>query len=518
MRAGKSSLSSMFVTLLAAAFGLFVQVAQASTEKRVALVVGNSAYEHIAPLRNPSNDAADLIEKLKPLGFQVFGGTDLDRRSLVKALIDFGRAAGEADTALFYYAGHGVQVNGENYLVPVDALVEFEEEIDISLVTLSNVMRQLERGSKTNIIFLDACRNNPFEDKLKVSSTRAAIPMTKGLTRVQSGRGTFIAYATQPDAVASDGNGRNSPFTTALLSHIGTPGQTISDMMIEVRNDVMKATNNVQIPWDSSSLTGRFVFAAGAEAAPAPASAAPPPAAATVNEKEAYDLAVSIGTCGAFEAFVRRFPDSFFTDLAKEQAASACAPEEEVAAADASDGQADPQPQSETRGAALNSTTLSMVTPQEEETNEICADGPDSVSYCASSVLAPQGRNKYDPSMLFDGQNATAWVEDDEGSGIGQTITLYFDGERTVSGFDILNGYDKDEKTWTNNSRVKGATLELSTGESFQIELPDVRRSNRFAFSQPLKAEWLSITIDSVYRGQKFADTAISELAPVFVD
>lgn len=501
MRAGKTSISSMFVALLAAAFALFAQVAQASTEKRVALVVGNSAYEHIAPLRNPSNDAADLTEKLKSLGFQVFGGTDLDRRTLVKALIDFGRAAGEADTALFYYAGHGVQVNGENYLVPVDALVEFEEEIDISLVTLSNVMRQLERGSKTNIIFLDACRNNPFEDKLKVSSTRAAIPMTKGLSRVQSGRGTFIAYATQPDAVASDGNGRNSPFTTALLSHIGTPGQTISDMMIEVRNDVMEATNNVQIPWDSSSLTGRFSFAPATAAAGEVAVAGVQPSGG-VSDKEAYELAVSIGTCGAFEAFVRRFPDSFFADLAREQAAKACA------------GSAPAGEQL----AAVEPPAGNAVTVMRKVSIDQNCTGDGGVRYCATSVLAPQGKNRYGTDMLFDANRATAWVEADEGSGIGQSIVLQFDSERLVSGFDILNGYDKDEKTWTNNSRVRGATVALSSGESFAIELPDVRDYNRFTFSRPVKTRSLTITIDSIYKGARFVDTAISELYPVFED
>ena len=133
---------------------------------RVALVVGNSAYEFAPKLANPSNDANDMTERLKALGFEVIGGTDLDRRSLVEALIKFGRAAEKADVALFFYAGHGLQVNGENYLVPVDAQVEYQAEIDISLVSLSGVMQQLERGSKTNIIFLDACRDNPFEKQL----------------------------------------------------------------------------------------------------------------------------------------------------------------------------------------------------------------------------------------------------------------------------------------------------------------------------------------------------------------
>ena len=256
--------------LLAAGF-----VQPLAAQERVALVVGNSAYQHIAELRNPGNDAEDLSARLESLGFEVFGGTDLDRRALVEALIRFGRAAEKAEVALFFYAGHGLQVNGQNYLVPIDAMVEFESEIDLSLVSLSGVMQQLERGSRTNIVFLDACRDNPFAKELsRTMGNRSATALNKGLGRIQSGSGTFIAFATQPDAVAADGAGRNSPFTTALLTHIGAPGQSISDMMIEVRNDVIATTNGAQVPWDSSSLTGRFSFAPETVAM-APANEAP---------------------------------------------------------------------------------------------------------------------------------------------------------------------------------------------------------------------------------------------------
>ena len=211
--------------------------------------------------RDNVRSAADwLAAELTGLGFEVFGGTDLDRRGLVQALIQFGRAAETAEVALFFYAGHGLQVNGENYLVPVDANVEFEAEIALSLVSLSGVMQQMDRGSRTNIVFLDACRDNPFAKQLARSMNRSAESLQKGLGRIQSGRGTFIAFATQPDNVASDGGGRNSPFTTALLKNIDRPGLSISDVMIEVRNEVIDATGGNQVPWDSSSLTGRFSF------------------------------------------------------------------------------------------------------------------------------------------------------------------------------------------------------------------------------------------------------------------
>lgn len=420
----------------------------AAAQEKVALVVGNSAYQHIPSLKNPKNDAGDLTAKLEGLGFEVFGGTDLDRPALVQALIRFGRAAEKAEVALFFYAGHGLQVNGENYLVPVDAMVEFESEIDLSLVGLSGVMRQLERGSRTNIVLLDACRDNPFEKQLARSTTRSAMSLSKGLGRIQSGTGTFIAFATQPDAVAADGTGRNSPFTTALLSHIGTPGQSLSDMMIEVRNDVADATDGKQIPWDSSSLRGRFAFVPGEAAAPpAPTAQAPLPQA-----------------------------------------------EEEDA------------------------PTIAMVTRAAPRFRGACSAGPGDVSYCATSVLPPQGRNSYDQTKLFDGKPATAWVENHPDSGLGETISLVFGRERQVAGLDILNGYSKDDRTWSNNSRVRGATITLSDGRSFAIELPDARDMNRFEFNRPISTGSIEIRIDSVYRGTKYADTAISELYPVFAD
>lgn len=419
----------------------------AAAQERVALIVGNSTYEHIPSLRNPKNDAGDLTARLEGLGFTVFGGADLDRPALVASLIRFGRAAEKAEVALFFYAGHGLQVNGENYLVPVDAMVEFESEIDLSLVPLSGVMQQLERGSRTNIVFLDACRDNPFEKQLARASNRSAMSLSKGLGRVQSGTGTFIAFATQPDAVAADGTGRNSPFTTALLNHIGTAGQSISDMMIEVRNDVLAETDGRQVPWDSSSLRGRFSFVPGDAPAPAPA----------------------------------------------QQPRSAPAEPEET-------------------------PSIAMVTRAAKPPRGTCAEGPGGVSYCATSVLPPQGKNSYDPTKLFDGKPATAWVENHPDAGLGETITLDFGRERLISGFDILNGYSKDHRTWANNSRVRGATITLADGRSFDIELPDARDLNRFEFSRPITTESIAIRVESVYRGAKYPDTAISELYPVFAD
>jgi hypothetical protein len=488
--------------LLAAAIWL-AGLSPAFAERRVALVVGNSAYEHTVKLRNPASDATAMTERLEKLGFEVIGGADLDRRRLVEALIRFGRAAETADVALFFYAGHGLQVNGQNYLVPTDAMVEFEAEIDISLVSLSQIMQQMERGSRTNLVFLDACRDNPFAKELAKSDNRAAVSLSKGLGRVQSGSGTFIAFATQPDAVASDGSGANSPFTTALLRHIERPGQSISDLMIEVRNEVMAETGGKQVPWDSSSLTGRFSFAPEQTLATAglvqgqgsTVQAGVLPSSAGL-EKEAYEQAVAVGSCGAYEAFQRRYPGSFYAELAAERAKAACeAPEQQVASA---------EPVVAVRSAPKKAGT--------------CQPGPFDVTYCASSVLKSQKGNFYDPDKLFDGNRDTAWVEAEEGDGIGETMTLHFGRQRKLAGFEIINGYDKDQTIWSANSRIRTLDAATATGPAIAVTLQDVRGARQVEFAKPVETSFLELTIRDVYRGQKYRDTAVSELYPIFAD
>jgi TPR repeat protein len=280
-----------FPVLLLAILMLALGAAPAHAEKRVALVVGNSEYRHVPRLINPKNDAADIRAKLEALGYQLFGGVDLDRAAMIGAVTSFGRAAENADVAVVFYAGHGLQVNGQNYLVPVDASVESEAELDISLVPMSIVMQQLSRGSRVNIAMLDACRDNPFAQGLSRSmGTRAIGALGRGLSPMRSISGTYIAYATAPDSVAQDGEGRNSPFTTALLKVIDQPGLSLSDLMIEVRNEVIRTTNGKQVPWDTSSLTGRFYFkfegTLTVEPAP-PTSIAQPPAAVAPSETRA---------------------------------------------------------------------------------------------------------------------------------------------------------------------------------------------------------------------------------------
>jgi formylglycine-generating enzyme required for sulfatase activity len=286
----------------------------ACADTRVALVIGNGAYQNANKLANPANDAADVAQMLRNVGFDVIDGRDLDQRAMVEKIRDFGRKLERADVALFFYAGHGLQVAGRNYLVPVDAKLERPGDLNFETIDLAQVQAQMAAENRVNLIFLDACRDNPLARSLARSmggGTRA-ISVSQGLASVQSTVGTMIAYATQPDDVALDGQGRNSPFTTALLKHAATPGLEISTVMKRVRVDVIASTRGKQVPWDHSSLTGDVLLVAPA-AGSAPAAAAPGPSEA----ERVWAEASKTKNPAVLEAFIARYGDSFYADLAR---------------------------------------------------------------------------------------------------------------------------------------------------------------------------------------------------------
>jgi hypothetical protein len=234
----------------------------AAAQKRVALVIGNSAYQHATALANPANDAGDMGAALTGMGFVVLLGVDLDKQAFDAKIREFSQLLNNADTALFFYAGHGLQVAGRNHLVPIDAQLNGERDLDFEAVSLDFVLKQmeLEREGKTNIVFLDACRDNPFARNLARSMGTRSASIGRGLAQVQTGVGTFIAYSTQPGNVALDGQGRNSPFTAALTRAMQEPGRNLTAVMIDVRKEVLAKTNGRQVPWDHSALTGDFYF------------------------------------------------------------------------------------------------------------------------------------------------------------------------------------------------------------------------------------------------------------------
>ncbi len=249
--------------LVLLAFG-FLSPAAAQSEKRVALVIGNAAYTTANPLANPAHDAGDMAKALNALGFEVILGVDLDKAGFDGKVREFARALDGASTGLLFYAGHGLQVAGQNYLVPVDAKLESERDLDFEAVRLDFILKQMELGreDKTNIVFLDACRDNPLARNLARSMGTRSASIGKGLAQVQTGVGTFISYSTQPGNVAVDGKGRNSPFTAALAKYVAAEGRNLTAIMIDVRKEVIASTNGSQVPWDHSALTADFYFAA----------------------------------------------------------------------------------------------------------------------------------------------------------------------------------------------------------------------------------------------------------------
>ena len=263
-------------TMMAGAAALVLASCPALAEKRVALVIGNSSYVHVPRLDNPQNDARLMAQTLGGLGFSLVGNgpqLDLDKAKLDAAVQAFGQALRGADVALFYYAGHGVQVRGANYLVPVAANPTREADVDFQMVDVALVLRQMESaGTRLNLVLLDACRNNPLGGR----GLRSA---EAGLAQMRAPEGTLISYATQPGNVAQDGEGGNSPYTKALAQAISRPGLDIFQTFNQVGLAVMQSTGNAQQPWLSTSpISGQFYFA-GVSADPTvrpPAVAAPP--------------------------------------------------------------------------------------------------------------------------------------------------------------------------------------------------------------------------------------------------
>src|SRR5262245_42160715 len=246
----------------------------ALAEKRVALVIGNSAYQHTPKLTNPKNDATDMAAVLKKYGFQVIDGFDLDKAAFDRKVREFATSLRRSDAGVFFYAGHGLQVAGQNYLVPIDAKAEGAETLEFEMVRVDVIHRVMERQTNTNILFLDACRDNPLARNLARSMGTRSSEIGRGLAPVESGIGTLISFSTRPGNVALDGSGRNSPFAGALVKQLTDANDDLGAILIAVRNDEMRETQRKQVPWEHSALTGRFYFTPPQPSPPA--SPAPP--------------------------------------------------------------------------------------------------------------------------------------------------------------------------------------------------------------------------------------------------
>ncbi len=282
--------------------------------KRVALVIGNSSYQNVAALTNPANDATAITEMFKKASFDVVESRrDLKYMEMRRALRDFADKARGADTAVIYFAGHGLEVDGTNYVVPVDAVLERDADVDDEAIALNRILLAAEPATQLRLVILDACRDNPFTKKMK--RTISSRSLGRGLIGVEANKpNTFIAFAAKEGSTAADGDGKNSPFSAALLKHLTRPGLDIRKAFGFVRDDVMSATGNQQEPYTTNSLGGNDVALVPAPASPSAASGN-----ANADVRHDYELAERVGTKEAWDSFVAANPSGFYTDLAKAQ-------------------------------------------------------------------------------------------------------------------------------------------------------------------------------------------------------
>ena len=267
-----------------------------ANEPRTALVIGNSAYQ-TDPLKNPANDADDMAQELRSLGFQVTLKKDATFRQMVEALNDFGRELKKGGVGLFYFAGHGVQSRGRNYLVPVSANVSSEADLEFEAVDANRVLAAMDdAGNRVNILVLDACRNNPFARSFRSAS--------RGLAQMDAAKGSYVAFATAPGSVAADGTGRNGLYTEHLLKSLRASDSDIHKVFTRVTANVSQATGGKQVPWTASSLTGDFSFQARAD------------------ERVVWDVVKGSQNPAELEAYLQQFPNGLFASVARARLSS----------------------------------------------------------------------------------------------------------------------------------------------------------------------------------------------------
>lgn len=249
--------SAMLIALFFALQSAQAEILGLPVQKRIALIIGNADYQNVEKLVNPSNDSKGISDALRAQGFDIFPASNTTRAEFDRIFEDFKAQAKTADVSLVYFSGHGFQLNGTNYLVPVDAHLNDRSKIVEETISLDKIITDLQSPDRQTLIFLDACRNNPLPGGGSVNA---------GLAQVTGGANVFVAFATQPGNISYDGASSYSPFTKALLDHINTPGQDISNLMIKVRIDVEANTLGRQLPWDQSSLKRQFYFSQAADA------------------------------------------------------------------------------------------------------------------------------------------------------------------------------------------------------------------------------------------------------------
>jgi hypothetical protein len=323
-----------FLLAVLAAIALLAPPAFAAANQRVALVIGNAAYKVAPKLANPVLDAKAIAETFRHLGFKVVEGYDLSSQEMRSTLSEFSTALAGSDGAVVYYAGHGVAFDSENYLLPIDIDLKTPTDLDLNAISVSQLLRQMRREERANVIILDACRDNPFAAELERGRNRGVVGH-RGLNRIEGdlARGALIAFASDPNATALDGEaGEHSPFTKALIDHLGDQGVAIDTVMQRVRSEVWQATKNQQLPWVNTSIIGEFdlnpapdasrttVVVPDAAAAPPPAPA-PPPVDRQATENLLWESAQHSNLVGDYQAYLAAFPNGVFAAMARNRIA-----------------------------------------------------------------------------------------------------------------------------------------------------------------------------------------------------
>ncbi|MGI9464716.1 MAG: caspase family protein, partial [Aestuariivirgaceae bacterium] len=298
---------------------VLVLTAAGADARRVALVIGNSAYKHVSQLPNPRNDAADLGHTLQQVGFEVELQNDLTFDALRRSLRDFSDRAAGAEMALVYFAGHGIEVDKHNYLIPVDARLKTDRDVPFEAVPLDFVLAAVEGAKNLRLVLLDACRNNPFAASMKVTSATRSIG--RGLSRVEPTAGTLVSFAAKEGTTADDGEGRNSPYTSALISNLTQPGLEINFLFRKVRDHVVNATGGRQEPFTYGSLSSEHIYLkppqnTGGNDTNEPNTPSPPALAKSLD-REVWETIKDSNSAGVLQAFIDKFPDSIYAALAE---------------------------------------------------------------------------------------------------------------------------------------------------------------------------------------------------------
>jgi uncharacterized caspase-like protein len=344
--------------VLTAFFSLLFASDAALAEKRVALVIGNSTYQNAPQLANPARDAAAIGDMLRKAKFDVVESVrDANNADMRRALREFSDKSQNADMAVVYFAGHGIEIDGQNYLLPTDAVLQRDRDAYDEAISLERILQTVEPAKVLRLVILDACRDNPFTKSMKrVTALRS---LHRGLIAVEPVKAnTLIAYAAKGGSTAEDGDGNHSPYATALLKHLPTPGLDLRQAFGLVRDDVMKATDNKQEPFTYGSLGGAtvaLVQTASLSTTPPETSAVAAPSATTDQNAEMrrdYEYAERVGTKGGWESFLKSHPTGFYADLARAQLSKLNAEQASTSAAEKAKKAAEEKARLEKEGAS----------------------------------------------------------------------------------------------------------------------------------------------------------------------